>query len=84
MVDQIVELEDGKSYVMLDSKELDNRKFYYGLRVNENEEPTNEYLFFEEFKEDNDTYLLPIDDESLKTLLLTVFTTNYIDSALDM
>ena len=45
MVDKIVELENNKSYVILEETLLDNQKYYFGLRLNDNEEPTNNYLF---------------------------------------
>jgi len=84
MVDKIVELENGKTYVILDKKILDNRVFYYGLRLSDREEPTDDYLFFEEMNLDNETCLSPIVDESLKGLLLTAFTVNYLDRASDL
>lgn len=83
MVDKIVELENNSSYVILDEKQLAEKKYYYGLRLNEKEEPTSNYLFFEELKEGNDTYLDPIEDEELKEFLVTVFTVNYLDKVYD-
>jgi len=83
MVDNIVELENGKKYVLLDEKKLDKNNYYFGLRLDNNEEPTNNYLFFEETKDGDDVYLLPIEDEKLKNLLLTVFTVNYVDKSYD-
>lgn len=84
MVDKIVELENGFSYVILDKKILDNRIFYFGLRLADNDEPTNNYLFFEELKSDGEIYLSPIADDSLKGLLLTTFTINYLDKVYDL
>ena len=81
MVDKIIELEDNSKYVILDEKELDNVKYYYGLMLNEKEEPTEKYLFFEEIKDNDDIYLLPVDNEQIKGLLLTAFTINYVDKA---
>lgn len=83
MVDKIVELENEKSYVILDETILDNDKYYFGLRLNENEEPTNNYLFFKEFKDNIDNYLIPIEDESMKKLLTTAFTVNFLDKVYD-
>ena len=83
MVDKIVELENNKSYVLLDETLLNNTKYYFGLRVNEKEEPTNNYLFFEESKAGNDTFLTPILDEDMKGLLLTAFTINFLDKVYD-
>jgi len=83
MLDKIVELENNNSYVLLDETLLNNIKYYFGLRVNENEEPTNNYLFFEETKEGNDTFLAPVEDEDEKKLLVTAFTVNFLDKVYD-
>jgi len=83
MVDKVVELENNHKYVILDSKMLDNVNYYFGIRLDESLEPTNTYLFFEETKDGNDVYLLPIDDDNLKGLLLTAFTVNYLDKVYD-
>ena len=62
---------------------LNNKKYYFALRLDKNEEPTNFYLFFEETKEGNDTFLTPIEDEDMKGLLLTTFTVNFLDKVYD-
>lgn len=82
MVDKIVELENGKTYVLLEETILNNSKYYFGLRL-ENEEPTNNYLFFEESMEGNDSFLTPIEEEDMKGLLLTAFTVDFLDKAYD-
>ena len=83
MVDKIVELENNNSYVLLDETLLNNVKYYFGLRLDENEETTNNYLFFEETKEGNDTFLAPVEDENEKKLLLTAFTVSFLDKVYD-
>jgi len=83
MVDKIVELENDKSYVILDEAIFGEMKYYFGLRLDENEEPTNNYLFFEEYKEDNNIFLTPIENEELKKLLLTSFTVNFLGKVYD-
>ena len=83
MVDKIVELENNKSYVLLDESILNDSKYYFALRLNENEEPTNNYLFFEELKDDDNIFLSPILDDELKKLLLTSFTINFLDKVYD-
>ena len=83
MVDKIVELENNKSYVILDETLLSNVKYYFGLRLNDNGEPTNNYLFFEEFKDGINTFLTPIEDDNMKGLLLTAFTVNFLDKVYD-
>lgn len=83
MVDKIVELENNKSYVLLDETTLNNTKYYFGLRLNEKEEPTNNYLFFEEYLDSNGASLIPIEEENLKGLLLTSFTINFLGMVYD-
>lgn len=83
MVDKIVELENNNSYVLLDETLLNDTKYYFGLRLDKNEEPTNNYLFFEESKEGNDTFLAPVEDENEKKLLVTAFTVNFLDKVYD-
>lgn len=83
MVDKIVELENNKNYAILDQTMIDNNKYYFGLRLNDKDEPTNNYLFFSEYKDNNDVYLTPITDNDLKGLLLTTFTINFLDKAYD-
>lgn len=83
MVDKIVELENNKSYVILEETLLNNIKYYFGLRLGQNEMPTDNYLFFEESKEGDDTFLTPIEDEDMKGLLLTAFTVNFLDKVYD-
>ena len=73
-----------KAISILDSKILDDVNYYFGLRLDDKEEPTNNYLFFEEIIEDNDTYLNPIDDENMKKILITAFTINYLDKVYDL
>lgn len=83
MVDKIVELENKRKYVILDSKNINNVNYYFGLRLDELDEPTNNYLFFEEAKVGEDTYLAPVEDKNMKGLLLTTFTVNYLDKVYD-
>ena len=83
MVDKIVELENDNSYVILEESILNNIKYYFGLRLNEKEEPTNNYLFFEEYKDEYDVFLTPIEDNDLKKILLTSFTTNFLGKVYD-
>lgn len=84
MVDKIIELENGKNYLILDRKKLDTRMFYLALRLIDNDEPSKEYLFFEEKKIDNEICLLPVEDNNIKGLLLSAFTINYVDKAYDL
>ena len=83
MTDKIVELENNKSYAIIDETIIDNNKYYFGLRLNDKDEPTNNYLFFTEDKDNNDVYLTPVNDENMKKMLLTAFTVNFLDKVYD-
>jgi len=83
MLDKIIELDNNRNYVILDETSIDSIKYYFGLRLDEKEEPTNNYLFFEESIDGNDVYLNPIDDEKMKGVLLTAFSINYLDKVYD-
>ena len=84
MVDKIIELENNKKYVILDSKKLDGINYYFGLRLDKNETPTNNYLFFEESKIGSEVYLAPVEDDNTKGILLTAFTINYLNKVYDI
>ncbi len=48
MVGNIVTLEDGKEYLLLEETEKKNGvRYLYAVRVLENDTPTDEYLIFE-------------------------------------
>ncbi len=83
MVDKIVKLENDAKYVLLDETTIDNVKYYLGLRLDEKNEPTDKYLYFEEKKEEKQMFLKPIKDDKVKDLLLTSFTINYLDKVYD-
>lgn len=83
MVNMVVELENNNSYLILDETCLKDNKYYFGLRLDENDEPTNNYLFFGEFKEGSDVFLVPIEDNEFREILLTSFTINFLDKVYD-
>lgn len=68
-VDMIVTLGEGRRYYLVDETIQDNRKFFLGTRLGENDLPTAESEIFEEIQKDGETYLTPvIDEENLNTL----------------
>lgn len=83
MIDNIIELDNNKKYLILDECELDNIRYYFGVRLTDDEELTNTYLFFKEIIDNERIYLNPIEDDKLKGLLLTSFTINYAEKVYD-
>ena len=80
MVDKIIKLENNIKYILIDEKILSKIKYYVGLKLNEKNEPTNEYLYFEEKKDKNNIFLKPVINDKTKDLLLTSFTVNYFNN----
>jgi len=83
-VDKIVDLDDDRSYLILDKTVLNDKNYYYALRLDSNGKPTDKYLFFEELNEDGDYYLDPIREENMKNLLTISFTISFMNMAYDM
>ena len=68
-VDTIVTLGRDRRYYLGDETVQDNKKYFLGTKLNNEDLPTTESEIFEEFKDDNGTYLTPvIDDEKLNSL----------------
>lgn len=68
-VDTIVTLGHDRRYYLVDETVQDNKKYFLGTKLNDEDLPMTESEIFEEFKDDNGTYLTPvIDDEKLNSL----------------
>ena len=68
-VDTVVTLGHNRKYYLVDETVQDNVKYFLGTKLSDEDLPTPESEIFEEFKDDNGTYLTPvIDDEKLNSL----------------
>ncbi len=81
---QIVTLEDNEKYLLLMDSVQEGHKFFYANKLTNDEKTTSEYELFEETKEDDGTYLNIIDDDEIREFLITVFTSDLLDTALDI
>ena len=79
MVDKIVKFKNDDEYLLLDEAMLEGKKYYLGIKVEEDNEPTSVYLFFEEIEKDKKIILNPVWNEEMKGLLLTAFTVNFME-----
>ena len=66
VLDNIITLENGCDYAILDETEVENRKFYFAVKVDSNEEPLDEYEIFEEHTDSGDVYIDILEDGDLK------------------
>ena len=77
--DTMITLEDGATYVLLDETEINEKKYFFAVKIdNETQNPTTEYEVFEEEVEDGDTYMVTLDDGDFKQAILIDFTNNYM------
>lgn len=83
MIDKIVKLDNNNKYILFDETILSKIKYYMGLKLDDKNEPTNEYLYFEEKKDKDNIFLKPVMNDNIKDLLLTAFTINYFNSVYD-
>ena len=77
--DTMITLEDGETYVLLDETEINDKKYFFAVKIdNETQNPTTEYEVFEEEIEDGETYMVTLDDGDFKQAILIDFTNNYM------
>ena len=81
---QIIELDDNSKYLLLMDTVQEGHKFFYANKLTDDNKTTGEYEYFEETTEDGNTYMETILDEEIREFLHTVFTTDLLDTALDI
>ena len=60
-VGNIVTLENGQEYLVLEELTKDNSRFVYSVRILQDDTPTDEYLIFEAINAEGEEYLKPVD-----------------------
>ncbi len=79
--DMLVTLDDNTNYVLLDDTIIDDNKYFFAVRIdNETKNPTNEYEVFEEEIENDDTYLSALEESEFKQAVMLDFLNNYMNS----
>lgn len=83
--DTMITLDDDTTYVLLDETEIEGKKYFFAVRVdNETKNPTTEYEVFEEEVEDGETYMNALDESPTKQAILIDFTNNYMHMVGDL
>ena len=78
-INTIITLEDGTQYVLLDKITKNKKKYFFAIKLDENDNPTTEYEIFELEKNNKDTYMNIVKDEELRENIFLEFTNNYIN-----
>lgn len=74
-VGRIVTLDDTDKYYLSDETEQNGKTYFLGLKVDENDDPSDESLIFEKEIDGEDVYLTEVEDEDIKNYLSAVFIT---------
>lgn len=79
-IDTIIDLDNNLHYLLLDTTNIEDRKFFYAVGVKDDmSDVTDEYIFLEELNRDGKTFVKKVQDKEINDFLLTVFTMNYMD-----
>ena len=78
-VNDCINLENGKSCLLLMESTIDNTKYFLSVGINAQEEPTNEYLVLQEVIENNEEYVIPINNPVILSNLINEFKQDYDD-----
>lgn len=83
--DTMIELDDNTKYVLLDETEIEGKKYFFAVRVdNETNNPTTEYEVFEEELDNGEYYMNALEESDYKQAILIDFTNNYMHMVGDM
>ena len=78
--DTIITLEDNEIYALLDETMLENKKYFFAVRLDDKNNPTSNYEIFEQDETDDGIYMNAVDDEVLKETVMLEFSNNYIQN----
>ena len=82
-VGNIVTLENGKEYLLLEETVKNGVRYLYAVRTLEDETPTNDYLIFEAIIDGEEEFLKTIEDQKLYEELMDDFSDIIADKVLD-
>lgn len=71
----VITLDNDRNCLLLEKVEFENENYFMSVYLNEDEEPTDEYIVFKEVLEDNEKYVEEVVDARILSNLLELFTT---------
>lgn len=78
--DTIITLEDNETYALLDETIIDNKIYFFAVKLDKKNNPTTDYEIFEQESVDNETYMNAVEDDILKETIMLEFSNNYIQN----
>ena len=76
-VDEIIDLENGKSYLLLLDSVIDNVKYFLAVGLNEKDEPNNDYIVLKEITENTEIYIQKVTDPVILSKLINDYSEDY-------
>lgn len=73
-VDSVITLENDVNCLLLEKVNYLNDNYFIAVVLNEEEEPSDEYVIFKEIIENNENYVEKVEDMELLTKLVEMFT----------
>ena len=73
-VDSVIILDNDVNCLLLEKVTHENENYFLSVVLNEDEEPSDEYVIFKEIIEDNENYVEAVADANLQTELIKLFT----------
>ena len=76
IVDSVITLEDDVNCLLLEKVTYNNDNYFLSVVLNEEEEPSDEYVVFKEINEDGQSFVEKVENAALLAELINLFTNN--------
>ena len=78
-VDSVITLENDMNCLLLEKANYENDNYFLLVILDENEEPSDEYIVLKEIIENNENYVSKVTDENVLAELAKLFTRSFYD-----
>lgn len=73
-VDSVITLENDVNCLLLEQVKYEESNYFSAVVLNEEEEPTEEFVIFKEIVEDGENYVEKVEDPNVLAELINLFT----------
>ena len=75
-IDNVITLEDNTKHLLLDTTEYEKDIYFYAVKLNEKNEPTEDYSFLKQVAVNNKICVSKVTNEEVKAALFIIFMNN--------
>ncbi len=76
-VDTVITLDNDLNCLLLEKANYNNDNYFLSVVLDDNEEPSDEYIVLKEIIENNQDYVMRVVDESVLAELVKLFTNSF-------